>query len=66
MAPDTLPRDVDPYAAVPDSAHSEFRRMLSFIVDLFRGLQVLLLLLLLALSLRTSLVLLLPLPLQSF
>ena len=35
MAPDALPRDVDPSAAVPDSARSEFRRMLSFIVDLF-------------------------------
>ena len=35
MAPDVMPCDVDPSAAVPDSAHSEFKRMLSFIVDLF-------------------------------
>ena len=35
VAPDALPRDVDPSAAVPYSSRSEFRRMLSFIVDLF-------------------------------
>ena len=35
VAPDALPRAVDPSAAVLDSARSEFRRMLSFIVDLF-------------------------------
>ena len=36
-APDALPSEVDPVfpAAVPDSVRSEFRRMLSFLVDLF-------------------------------
>ena len=36
VAPDALPRDLGlaVLAAVPDSAHFEFRRMLSFIVDL--------------------------------
>ena len=35
MVPDALPRDVDPSSAVLDSVRSEFRRMLSLIVDLF-------------------------------
>ena len=37
VALDALPCDVDPSVpvAVPDSARSEFRQMLSFIVDLF-------------------------------
>ena len=35
--PDALPRDLDPVAlsALPESARSEFRRMMAFIVDLF-------------------------------
>ena len=34
--PDAVPRVLDPgLAAVPESVHSEFRRMMSFIVDLF-------------------------------
>ena len=44
-APDALPRDAD--SAVPESVRSEFRRMLSFLVDFFRRLRLLLLLLLL-------------------
>ena len=34
--PDAIPRVLDPgFAAIPEAARSEFRRMLAFIVDLF-------------------------------